>query len=109
MKRALLTGIKGQDGSYLAELLLQKGYEVEGVEKNDGDLLDETFVRPLVEKQFDEIYNLASVSTVENPCNNAVGVVESTGLIPLTILEAIRTLSPQTRFFQASSAEMFGD
>jgi GDPmannose 4,6-dehydratase len=126
MKRALITGITGQDGSYLAELLVGKGYVVTGivlgnahtdnlaaiarkVELVEGDVLDETFLREQVSKQFDEIYNLASVSTVHSPWEDPAGTVRSCGLVPLVILEAIHTSSPHTRFFQASSAEMYGD
>jgi len=109
MKKALITGIKGQDGSYLSELLISKGYEVKGVDKNDGDLLDPAFIKSLVEEKFDEIYNFASVSTVQSPWEDPVGTIKSTGLIPLYFIENIRTLSPQTKFFQASSAEMYGD
>ncbi len=109
MKKALITGIAGQDGSYLAEFLRTKGYEVAGVDKNDGDLLDPEFIKSLVGKEFDEIYNFASVSTVQSPWEDPVGTIKSTGLMPLYFLEAIRTQSLKTKFFQASSAEMFGD
>lgn len=119
MKHALITGIAGQDGSYLAELLIEKGYVVsgadraggkstEGVELIVGDVSSQGFVRELVSQKFDEIYNLASVATVESPWEDPVGTIASTGLAPLYFLEAIRTLSPSTKFFQASSAEMFG-
>lgn len=126
MKRALITGITGQDGSYLAEFLIEKGYAVVGVTLRgvdtqnlaaikdvidviQGDIQDETFVKSLVSKQFDEIYNLASISTVQSPWEDPVGVVRSTGMAPVFFLEAIRKTSPHTRFFQASSAEMYGD
>lgn len=120
MKRALITGVKGQDGSYLAELLMANGYavsgvdragggSVEGVELITGDILSQEFVRELVSQKFDEIYNLASIATVESPWEDPVGTIASTGLVPLYFLEAIRTLSPRTKFFQASSAEMFGN
>lgn len=108
-KRALITGITGQDGSYLAELLVGKKYAVEGIDRGDGDLLDHSFIRGLVEKRYDEIYNLASISTVASPWEDPVGVVKSTALIPLLFLEAIRASSSETKFFQASSAEMYGD
>lgn len=119
MKRALITGIAGQDGSYLAELLMTNGYAVSGVDRAGGvnvegaeliigDILSQEFVRELVSQKFDEIYNLASVATVESPWEDPVGTIASTGLAPLYFLEAIRTLSPSTKFFQASSAEMFG-
>lgn len=121
MKHALITGVSGQDGSYLAELLIEKGYTVYGVERNmkgqktdpieliKGDIREESFVRNLVSKKFDEIYNLASISTVQSPWEDPAGTIVSTGLVPLYFLETIRTLSPRTRFFQASSAEMYGD
>lgn len=126
MKRALITGITGQDGSYLAEFLLEKGYAVTGVvhdttqtqniaaiecrlEIIKGDILEKTLVEGLVAKQFDEIYNLASISTVQSPWEDPAGTVASCGVVPLVFLEAIRTASPHTKFFQASSAEMYGD
>lgn len=120
MKRALITGVKGQDGSYLAELLMANGYAVAGVDRAGGgsvggaelvvgDILSQEFVREMVSQKFDELYNLASVATVQSPWEDTVGTINSTGLAPLYFLEAIRTLSPNTKFFQASSAEMFGD
>ena len=109
MKKALVTGAAGQDGFYLSELLQEKGYTIEGVDKEDGDLRDPAFVNSLVAKRFDEIYHFASVSTVQSPWGDPVGTVASTGLIPLEFLESIRTVAPSTKFFQASSAEMFGD
>lgn len=120
MKHALITGVGGQDGSYLAELLLANGYSVSGVDRRNvgsvdgveiivGNILKRDFVLDLVYRKFDEIYNLASVSTVQSPWEDPVGTVESTALAPLYFLEAIRTLSPSTRFFQASSTEMHGD
>lgn len=121
MKHALITGITGQDGSYLAELLLEKGYHVSGttrghasleniaqiadrIEMLEGDLLDKSFIQELANRSFDELYNLASVSTVQNPWEDAVETLRITGFTPLLLLEAIRTASPTTRFFQASSA-----
>lgn len=125
MKRALITGVSGQDGSYLAELLLEKGYAVSGVARDthgksslkntddieliEGDVRDKEFVRSLVAKEFDEVYNFASIATVQNPWEDPVGTVVSTALPPLHFLEAIRDSSRATRFFQASSAEMYGD
>lgn len=120
MKRALITGITGQDGSYLAELLMANGYAVSGVDRAGGggvegaelivgDILSQEFVRELVSQKFDEVYNLASIATVQSPWEDPVGTIASTGLAPLYFLEAIRTLSPSTKFFQASSAEMFGN
>ncbi|OGC80266.1 hypothetical protein A2943_00110 [Candidatus Adlerbacteria bacterium RIFCSPLOWO2_01_FULL_51_16] len=109
MKKALITGVAGQDGSYLAEFLTEKGYEVHGVDRSDGDLLDPLFISNLVSKKFDEIYNLASVSTVQDPWEDPIGTVRSCGEVPLLFLQAVRSLSPKTRFFQASSAEMYGE
>ncbi len=126
MKRALITGVSGQDGSYLAEFLLTKGYAVTGViydathteniktlaQKIDlveGDVTEREFVQSIVTKQFDEIYNLASISTVQSPWEDPASTVVSCGVVPLVFLEAIRTTSPHTKFFQASSAEMYGD
>lgn len=124
MKRALITGVSGQDGSYLAELLLEKGYAVSGVVRDiggtsslkntdnieliEGDVRDKEFVRDLVARKFDEIYNFASIATVQNPWEDPAGTVVSTALPPLHFLEAIRASSRGTRFFQASSAEMYG-
>ncbi|MBU6214858.1 GDP-mannose 4,6-dehydratase [Patescibacteria group bacterium] len=123
MASALITGVAGQDGSYLAELLLKKGYEVHGVCRphsslpaslaavhlHEGDAGDETLIRALADRSFTEIYNLASVSTVASPWEDPAATITSTGMIPLRYLEAIRAQSPSTKFFQASSAEMYGD
>lgn len=127
MKRAFITGITGQDGSYLAELLLRKGYQVAGlrypnaslafiksIQKDiklyEGDIADRVLLTKIIRKEKpDEIYNLASVATVAKPWEDPVYVLGITGLAPITLLEIVRTESPHTRFFQASSAEMFGD
>src|SRR5688572_9271648 len=127
-KRALLTGITGQDGSYLAELLLEKGYEVFGVVRrlsapNDwrinhirdrvtlcaGDLLDQlSIIRLLDQHKPDEFYNLAAMSFVpaswETPL--LTGEFNSQGVT--RVLDAIRTVNPKVKFYQASSSEMFG-
>ncbi len=126
MKKALITGITGQDGSYLAALLLAKGYAVIGITsgKSDrhnlgriadriewvtGDVTDEAFVREIVGKCApDEIYNLASVATVAEPWKDVPGLARIVALTPLYFLEAIRAINSKTRFFQASSSEMFG-
>lgn len=109
MKRALITGASGQDGSYLVELLRENGYEVRALTRKDGDITDPTFIEKVVkEEKLDELYNLASVSTVASPWENPEGTLASTALAPLYFLEAIREYSPSTRFFQASSAEMYG-
>jgi GDPmannose 4,6-dehydratase len=128
MKRALITGVTGQDGSYLAEFLLQKGYEVYGivrrssVEKADrllhlldkitfvqGDLLDATsLMSALRQAHPHEVYNLAAQSFVPTSWNQPVLTAEFTALGVTRLLEAIRAVDPQIRFYQASSSEMFG-
>jgi GDPmannose 4,6-dehydratase len=128
-RRALVTGIGGQDGSYLAELLLEKGYEVFGVTRTgsaDGytnleairdelslvqaDLLDK---RSLVEAlrwcEPDEVYNLASVSFVPASWDEPVVTAQFAAVGVTVILEAIRTVDPAIRFYQASSSEIFGE
>src|SRR5881394_2513542 len=127
-KRALITGITGQDGSYLAELLLSKGYEVHGMVRrssaekferiahlkgkvvlHQGDLLDQfSLVRLFSEIKPDEIYNLAAQSFVPTSWNQPVLTGEFTGLGVTKMLEAVRHTLPATRFYQASSSEMFG-
>ncbi len=128
MKKALITGITGQDGSYLAELLLSKGYQVFGlvrrlstpntenirhlldrVELISGDLLDQKSLDDAVrEAQPDEVYNLAAQSFVKTSWNQAVLTGEYTALGVTRMLEAIRTVNPKIKFYQASSSEMFG-
>ncbi len=127
-KRALITGITGQDGSYLAELLLEKGYDVFGVTRRSstnsfdriehiidritllsGDLLDEhSLVAAVRESQPDEIYNLAAQSFVPTSWSQAVLTAEFTAVGVTRVLEAIRAVKPDARFYQASSSEMFG-
>jgi GDPmannose 4,6-dehydratase len=127
-KRALITGITGQDGSYLAELLLEKGYEVHGmvrrsseekferishlrerVQLHQGDLLDQFSLAALLSSvQPDEVYNLAAQSFVPTSWNQPVLTGEFTALGATKMLEAIRHTRPQARFYQASSSEMFG-
>src|SRR5688572_6941394 len=127
-KRALITGITGQDGSYLAELLLEKDYEVTGVlrrsstvnferiahiqdkiELAPGDLLDEaSLIHVLREHRPDEVYNLAAQSFVQTSFNQPVLTGEITGLGVTRLLDAIRLVDPDIRFYQASSSEMFG-
>lgn len=126
--RALITGVTGQDGSYLAELLLEKGYEVYGLvrrsssEKNDrvkhlvgrlnfieGDLTDQSSLDSAVQAILpDEVYNLAAQSFVAASWNQPVLTADVTGLGVLRILEAIRRHRPAAKFLQASSSEMFG-
>ena len=127
-KRALITGITGQDGSYLAELLLEKGYDVFGITRRSstnsfdriehiidritllsGDLLDEhSLVAAVRESQPDEIYNLAAQSFVPTSWSQAVLTAEFTAVGVTRMLEAIRAVKPDARFYQASSSEMFG-
>ncbi len=128
MKRALITGITGQDGSYLAELLLEKGYEVHGgvrrssVEKferiahirdrvvlHQMDLLDQLSIITVIEEvEPHEVYNLAAQSFVPTSWNQPLLTGEFTALGVLRMLEGIRTVNPDIRFYQASSSEMFG-
>jgi GDPmannose 4,6-dehydratase len=128
MPRALITGITGQDGSYLAELLLDKGYEVAGVVRRTShhsyeriehlidrmevvaaDLLDQhSLTQVIKETQPDEVYNLAAQSYVPTSWTQPVLTGEFTALGVTRILEAIRLAHPGARFYQASSSEMFG-
>src|SRR3954452_21515923 len=128
MPRALITGITGQDGSYLAELLLEKGYEVHGMvrrastEKFDriehlrdritlhqGDLLDQrSLVDTLRAARPDEVYNLAAMSFVAVSWIQPTLTAEFTGVGVTRLLEALREACPEARFYQASSSEMFG-
>jgi len=130
-KRALITGITGQDGSYLAEFLLDKGYEVIGMvrrssttnyeriahlqdrivadEHSTGDLLDEgSLINLLREYRPTEVYNLAAQSFVQTSFKQPVLTGEITALGVTRLLDAIRTVDPDIRFYQASSSEMFG-
>jgi GDPmannose 4,6-dehydratase len=126
--RALITGITGQDGSYLAEFLLLKGYKVFGlvrrsstinferlshlqerIELLPGDLLDQnSLIAALDESEPDEVYNLASQSFVPTSWNQPVLTGEFTALGVTRMLEALRVVNPKIRFYQASSSEMFG-
>ena len=127
-KTAFITGITGQDGSYLAELLLGKGYRVCGmvrrsstdtfqridhirdrIELFQADLLDQTSIAGvLAEIHPDEVYNLAAQSFVATSWNQPVLTAEYTAVGVTRILDAIRQVCPKTRFYQASSSEMFG-
>jgi len=127
-RRALITGITGQDGSYLAELLLSKGYEVHGmvrrsseekferiahlkgrIQLHQGDLLDQfSLARLLSDVKPDEVYNLAAQSFVPTSWNQPVLTGEFTALGVTKMLEAMRYAAPKARFYQASSSEMFG-
>jgi len=127
-KRALITGITGQDGSYLAEFLLNKDYEVFGLVRRtstvnyerikhiqdkikliSGDLLDQnSLINAIKESNPDEIYNLASQSFVPTSWKQPVFTGEATALGVARVLEAIRAVNPKIKFYQASSSEMFG-
>ena len=127
-KRALITGITGQDGSYLAELLLDKGYEVHGMVRRSStenferiqhltdrvrlvqaDLLDQSsLVEALEEAQPEEVYNLGAQSFVPTSWRQPVLTAEFTAVGVTRLLEAIRRVNPDIRFYQASSSEMFG-
>jgi GDPmannose 4,6-dehydratase len=127
-RRALITGISGQDGSYLAEFLLDRGYEVHGLVRgatadrferiepfrdrirlHAAELLDEgSLLEVLRAAQPDEVYNLAAMSSVSESWSLAVAVAEYTAVGVTRLLEAIRVACPEARFYQASSSEMFG-
>jgi GDPmannose 4,6-dehydratase len=128
MPVALITGITGQDGSYLAEFLLEKGYEVVGMVRRSstvtseriqhiqddvtllqGDLHDQSSLLAILEEHTpDEVYNLAAQSFVATSWSQAVLTGEVTALGVTRLLEAIRLVNPKIRFYQASSSEMFG-
>ncbi len=127
-KRALITGVTGQDGSYLAEFLLEQGYEVIGMVRRSstvnferishiqdrlnlvaGDLLDEvSLISVLRDHRPQEVYNLAAQSFVQTSWSQPVLTGETTALGVTRLLDAIRTVDPEIRFYQASSSEMFG-
>ena len=127
-KRALITGVSGQDGSYLAELLLEKGYKVYGmvrrasvdkferiahimdkIELVQGDLLDQfSLISVLKQSQPEEVYNLAAQSFVPTSWAQPVLTSEFTAIGVTKLLESIRLVNPEIRFYQASSSEMYG-
>ncbi|WP_079913845.1 GDP-mannose 4,6-dehydratase [Paenibacillus sp. 32352] len=127
-KSALITGVTGQDGSYLAELLLSKGYKVYGLRRRtsmpiveniehikneiefiDGDLLDQgSLIQALRISNADEVYNLAAQSFVGTSWEQPVLTGQVTGVGVTNMLEAVRLTKPEARFYQASSSEMFG-
>ncbi len=131
MKKALITGINGQDGSYLAELLLEKGYEVSGILKRNsvaetqttriehirrdlnlyyGDVTDlSSLIYIIKEVQPDELYNLAAQSHVRISFDQPIYTAQATGLSTVNILEAVRLMKPDIKVYQASSSEMFGN
>ncbi|MGI5828177.1 MAG: GDP-mannose 4,6-dehydratase [Patescibacteria group bacterium] len=128
MKRALITGITGQDGSYLAEFLLEKGYEVYGITRRtstsnygrlknviddihmlSGDLLDQHSLTQAVKAANpDEVYNLAAQSFVKTSWDQPVLTGDFTGIGVTRMLEAVKITKPDAKFYQASSSEMFG-
>jgi GDPmannose 4,6-dehydratase len=127
-KKALITGITGQDGSYLAELLLEKGYKVYGLRRRtsspiltniehikneidfiDGDLLDvSSLINAFLASKPDEVYNLAAQSFVGSSWSQPILTGQVTGLGVINMLEALCQTSPASKFYQASSSEMFG-
>jgi GDPmannose 4,6-dehydratase len=113
-RRALITGISGQDGSYLAELLLGKGYEVFGIVRGSPtaryeNLLDQmTLLEAINTAQPDELYNLAATSFVPASWHQPVMTAQFTAVGVTAMLEAIRITNPQLRLYQASSSEIFG-
>tara|TARA_R100000005_G_C4991193_1_gene198584 strand:- start:1048 stop:2016 length:969 start_codon:yes stop_codon:yes gene_type:complete len=131
MKKALITGINGQDGSYLAELLLEKGYEVHGILKrnsvaeNQTARLDDIFselklhyadmtdmaslIKVLQDVQPDEIYNLAAQSHVRISFDQPLYTAQTVAIGVMNLLEAMRLICPNARMYQASSSEMFGN
>lgn len=128
MKRALITGITGQDGSYLSELLLEKGYEVYGIMRRKStvdygnvshireklhlmyaDMTDAvSLIKAMQASQADEVYNLAAQSFVATSWDTPLGTADIDALGVTNLLEAIRTVKPEARFYQASTSEMFG-
>ena len=129
-RHALITGITGQDGAYLAQLLLQKGYRVHGllarrssdtlwrlreldivddVRLIDGDVTDlAALIRALQQSQADEVYNLAAQSFVGSSWQQPLLTAQTNAVGALAVLEAVRIVNPQARFYQASTSEMFG-
>lgn len=128
MKKALITGITGQDGSYLAELLLKKNYKVYGLKRRtsqegygnvlhlldkislvEGDMLDPSSLNKAIkDTRPDEVYNLAAQSHVKTSFDQPTYTADCTGLGVLRLLEAIKEFSPNSKFYQASSSELYG-
>ena len=132
MPKALITGVTGQDGAYLSQLLLEKGYEVYGLVRRssssdvvderlrwlgiagqvrvmDGNLIDiSSLIRVLNEVKPDEVYNLGAQSFVKTSWNQPLLTGQVTALGANNVLEAVRLVAPQARFYQASSSEMYG-
>lgn len=128
-KSALITGITGQDGSYLSEFLLKKGYTVFGIVRRlstpnywriehvlnkitiiDGDLTDQaSLINAIIESQPDEVYNLAAQSFVQTSWKQPILTAEVNAIGTLNLLEAVRKITPDTKFYQASTSEMYGN
>src|SRR3990170_4421710 len=128
-KKALITGLTGQDGSYLAELLLNKGYEVWGMVRRtatentrninhlldqiqivEADLLDSRSLVETIKKVMpDEVYNLASQSHVGTSFSQPIFTAEVTGVGALRLFDAVQLIKPDSKIYQASSSEQFGD
>src|SRR3954451_24705314 len=128
MKKAIITGVTGQDGSYLADWLLEKGYAVHGmvrrastenferiahlegkIQLHQADLLDQlSLIDVIREVEPDEVYNLAAMSFVPTSWKQPVLTAEYTAVGVTRLLEAVRQIKPGARFYQASSSEMFG-
>jgi GDPmannose 4,6-dehydratase len=129
MKSALITGITGQDGSYLAEFLLNKGYKVFGIVRRlstpnywriervlneitliDGDLTDQaSLINAVIESNPDEVYNLAAQSFVKTSWKQPVLTSEVNAIGTLNMLEAVKKHAPDAKFYQASTSEMYGN
>ena len=131
MKKALITGINGQDGSYLSEFLLEKNYQVYGILKRNSVAENQTYrldnvynkiklfyadmtdlsslIRVVQEIQPDEVYNLAAQSHVRISFDQPIYTAQVTGIGTLNLLEAIKLIKPNTKIYQASSSEMFGN
>jgi len=131
MKTALVTGCTGQDGSYLVELLLEKGYQVVGMKRRTSLLATDridgllthpnfqlvygsmndvgSFYRLFKDHKFDEVYNLAAQSHVRVSFDVPEETVDTVAMGPLRLLECVRTMQPDCKFYQASSSEMYGD
>ncbi|MDA8161292.1 MAG: GDP-mannose 4,6-dehydratase [Desulfobacteraceae bacterium] len=130
MKRALITGVTGQDGAYLSQFLLNKGYQVFGliarrgsdtlwrlrelgvidrIELIDGDMLDlSSLIRAMEASRPDEVYNLAAQSFVHTSWKQPILTAQVTGMAAVNVLEAVRLTNQKARFYQASTSEMFG-
>ena len=110
MRRALITGAAGQDGTYLSELLLDRGYAVSGLSRGDIDILDQhALADALREHEPHELYNLASPSFVPRSWESPIETAEFAAVGVTALLEAVRAVDPSIRVYQASSSEIFGE